>query len=178
MKVSLSETTPLVWRRILVPAAFTLTQLHDVLQVVMGWKNSHMFQFEIAGETYGTGEPEFEDESEIKQADHYKLSDALASTDQFTYVYDFGDNWRHEVVVEKGFKWDENHAYPACIGGESACPPEDCGGISGYFDFLEKFRNPADEEHLSTRRWVGGFFDPSSFDTNRINQDHLWSREW
>jgi hypothetical protein len=114
----------------------------------------------------------------LKRASDFSLSDALGRTDSFSYTYDFGDDWQHDLVIEKSFKWDENHSYPACIGGENACPPEDCGGIGGYYELLEKLRNPEDEEHLTMKQWIGGYFDPSTFDPNRINRDHLWTRKW
>lgn len=178
MKISLLESNPIIWRRFLIPTDFNLAQLHEVLQLVMGWQNKHLYRFDINSQEYGEHKAEFEDETEIKSAPQFTLSDIAGKSERFVYSYDFGDDWQHEVVIEKSFKYDENYNYPICIGGENACPPEDCGGISGYEEFLRHLLDEDDGDHLDTKAWVGGFFDPKSFDPNRINQDHLWQKKW
>ena len=178
IKVSLLESYPLIWRRVLIPSDFNLSQLHEVLQIVMGWQNKHLYRFDINGQEYGEHEAEFEDEIEIKSAPQFTLSDVAGKSERFVYSYDFGDDWQHEVVIEKSFKYDENYNYPICIGGENACPPEDCGGVPGYVEFLKHLLDEDDGDHLDTKAWIGGFFDPKTFDPNRINQDHLWQKKW
>ena len=95
----------------------------------------------------------------------------------FIYVYDFGDYWRHKIVVEKVFTAAPGGRYPACVGGRRACPPEDCGGTWGYTEFLEAIGDPDHEEHESMLEWVGGRFDPEAFDPpdfdRLVNPRHL-----
>lgn len=86
----------------------------------------------------------------------------------FTYTYDFGDNWRHKVTVEKVTPADPSVTYPVCTGGRRARPPEDCGGVWGYVNVLAVLADPADEEHASMREWVGGAFDPEAFDPSEF----------
>ena len=88
----------------------------------------------------------------------------------FIYVYDFGDYWRHRIVVEKVFTATRGGRDPACVGGRRACPPEDCGGTWGYAEFLEAIRDPDHEEHESMLEWVGGHFDPEAFDPSDVDR--------
>jgi hypothetical protein len=94
------------------------------------------------------------------------------------YNYDFGDSWQHTVLVEDVLSRDEIFNYPICIGGENACPPEDCGGTSGFEELKEKVKDPEHEEHAEIMRWLGGYYSPFSFDANRINRDLLWAVNW
>ena len=87
------------------------------------------------------------------------------------YTYDFGDNWEHKIPLEKILPRDKNIEYPACIAGKRACPPEDCGGIWGYEEFLEAINNPDHEEHEEMLEWVGGEFDPEHFDVSEVSFD-------
>ena len=87
------------------------------------------------------------------------------------YTYDFGDNWEHKIQLEKILPRDKNIEYPACIAGKRACPPEDCGGIWGYEEFLEAINNPDHEEHEEMLEWVGGEFNPEHFDVNEVSFD-------
>ena len=173
LKISLLDSDPIVWRRFLVPANFTVFALHEVIQPVMGWQNSHLFNFEISGSRYG--DPDSEPDENEKNAKHFKLCDVLKKVKNFQYVYDFGDDWQHEVVVEKVLKIEDNTNYPLCIGGENACPPEDCHGIHGYSEFLKVLKNPTHEDHEETKGWIGGYFDPTAFDPNIINREFLWA---
>ena len=87
-----------------------------------------------------------------------------------TYEYDFGDSWQHEIVLEKTLEPEPQVKYPRCIEGERACPPEDCGGVWGYAEFLEAIADPAHEDHDETLRWVGGKFDPEKFSVDEVNR--------
>ena len=177
LKVSLIESDPLIWRRIVVPANMTLAKLHGVLQMVMGWQNSHLSRFEINNEPYCNDEREFDDEPETKPLTT-KLGDIVEQAKTFLYIYDYGDNWQHEITVESISKVEEAMQYPVCIGGENACPPEDCGALSGYYEKLEEYFDKDHPEHESTKMWLGGYFDPKTFDPNRINRDMLWMKKW
>ncbi len=115
IKISLMDSDPLIWRRVLVPSNFTLKKLHDIIQIVMGWQKSHLHQFLVGEAIYSENEPEFEDEPEVRPTTA-KLSKIFGETKQFIYEYDFGDGWRHEVALEKALKADDSFNYPICIG--------------------------------------------------------------
>ena len=168
LKVTLQDSHPAIWRRVQVPGDLPLSRLHGVLQIVMGWTNSHMHQFKVAGRYYGTHklglEPEVEDERQVRLNQI-----APNAKSRFIYEYDFGDSWEHAIVVEKIMPPEKGIEYPRCIGGEKACPPEDVGGVWGYHDFLQQFRNPKHPEHAELLEWVGKKFDPERFDLNGVN---------
>lgn len=163
LKATILETKPPIWRRVLVPEETTLTRLHEVLQAAFGWWDYHLHEFEFHGVRYGIddGEDWGEPPRDERKARLGKLVEVGSS---FLYVYDFGDYWRHKVVVEKVLPAQPGGTVPACIGGRRACPPEDCGGPWGYDSFLEAIRDPAHEEHDGMLEWVGGSFDPDAFD--------------
>ena len=177
IKISLLNSKPLIWRRVLVPSSLSLKKFHQVIQIVMGWKNSHLYQFLVEDVIYSEYEIEFEDEPEVKPPT-IKLSKVFSASKHFIYEYDFGDGWSHKVTLEKILPHEDSFTYPICIGGENACPPEDCGGLNGFYSMLEELKNPYHGEHQSTKTWLGGFFDPLSFDPNRINRDMLWEKRW
>ena len=172
LKISLIGSDPQIWRRILTPGTISVYDLHEVIQPVMGWQNCHLFNFEITGVRYG--DPDSDPDINEKNAKHFKLSEVLDGVKNFKYVYDFGDDWQHEIIVEDKLKRDENIRYPVCIGGENACPPEDCHGIHGYIELLKILQKPKHKEYANTRAWVGGYFDPKTFDPNMINREFLW----
>lgn len=173
LMVGLNYVEPRVWRRLWVPDNLTLSQLDLVIQAAMGWTNSHLHEFEIAGKRYGqVGEQEdrLSDASMLEEA-RFKLSDVLVQeVASFLYTYDFGDNWRHTVLIERRMCVDESiNTWPLCIAGQHACPPEDVGGSGGYRDFLEAISDSTHEEHVAMWRWNSGPFDPNGFDLNRVN---------
>lgn len=175
LHISLEGTSPVVWRRLMVPGLFTLDKLHSVLQLVMGWQMSHLYDFEIKGERYA--EPDDFDETKVKSL-AAGLASAVKDQKTFFYNYDFGDGWRHKVTVEDVHARDEMFNYPICIGGENACPPEDCGGAPGFDELKKTLANKKNPEYKERLQWVGGYYDPKSFDANRINRDMLWMVDW
>jgi len=171
IKVILKNSRPRIWRRFKVAANTTLYRLHQILQVVMGWENYHLYEFVIDGIHYGEPEEELGVELEVKDAKRAKLSQVVAGEKaKFIYIYDFGDYWRHEVFVERILPREAGVRYPVCIEGENACPPEDCGGIWGYHDMLKAIQNPDDAEYDELRGWIGEGFDPKRFDLGEINK--------
>ena len=172
LKITLKGIRPPIWRRVQVAGTITFAALHDVLQVAFGWTNSHLHQF-IVDETY-YGDPEdYEDYDDIETADEKKavLGGVVhREKQQFLYVYDFGDNWEHEIVVEKIIVGNSGNERPLCLGGRRQRPPEDCGGPMGYQQFLEAIGDPAHEEHEAMLEWVGGSFDPEAFDLALVNR--------
>ncbi|MBI3913079.1 MAG: plasmid pRiA4b ORF-3 family protein [Chloroflexi bacterium] len=169
LKVTLQESHPAIWRRVQVPSDLPLPRLHGVLQIVMGWTNSHMHQFKMGGHYYRIPEPEF-DEPNVENARQTRLNQiAPNAKSRFIYEYDFGDGWEHAIVVEKIMPPEKGIEYPRCIAGERACPPEDVGGVWGYHDFLQAFRNPKHPEHAELVEWAGKKFDPERFDLSGVN---------
>ncbi len=172
IKVSLKGIRPPIWRRIQVRDNTTLYKLHRIPQVVMGWEDYHLHEFEIDGESYGPPQDEFTDPfgfSETIIEKKVKLSEVIrAEKFRFLYTYDFGDNWRHELLVEKIVPVEKGQQYPVCLKGKRACPPEDCGGAWGYQDLLEAREHPDDPECRELLEWAGEF-DPKEFDLDEIN---------
>ncbi|MBM9521023.1 plasmid pRiA4b ORF-3 family protein [Desulforhopalus vacuolatus] len=169
LKVTLVGSKPPIWRRLIVKDNTGLDQLHSILQVAMGWDNYHLHQYKIGKSYFGIPDHDFD--MDIRDERLVYLRDIISTPkDNFVYEYDFGDGWEHKVILEKIFPLDFSNT-PVVIKGKKACPPEDCGGIWGYYDFLEAIKNPKHEEHESMIEWVGGAFDPDEFDMNMINKE-------
>ena len=136
MKVTLMDSKPPIWRRIQVPSDISLSKLHHILQAVMGWTDSHLHQFVAGDKIYGVPDPDYG--FEVINERRVKLSQmAKGEKAKFRYEYDFGDNWQHQLLVEKVLPAEPGVHYPRCLTGKRACPPEDCGGVWGYSTFLE-----------------------------------------
>jgi hypothetical protein len=163
LKATIVGTKPPVWRRLLVPSSMTLSQLHEELQLAFGWWDCHLHEFEVDGTRYGKdggaggGPP-------LKSERYARLAGIVQTGSKFIYVYDFGDDWRHELVVEEELDPVPGMRYPICSEGGRACPPEDCGGVWGYAHLLEVLDDPAHPEHRSTVAWAEGRFDPDRFE--------------
>ncbi len=170
LKISLRYTRPPIWRRIQVSGDVTLAKLHEIIQVAMGWYDSHLHQF-IVGKTY-YGVPSKDDflGVDLKDEKKARLSQVLSSPKRkIVYEYDFGDGWEHGILLEKILSPEAGVRYPRCIGGARACPPEDCGGTGGYENFLAAIRDPDHEEHDEYLDWIGGEFDPEEFDVDEFD---------
>ncbi|MFH0960205.1 MAG: plasmid pRiA4b ORF-3 family protein [Pseudomonadota bacterium] len=165
MKITLKGIRPPIWRRIQVKGDITLKVLHKTIQLVVGWSNSHLHEFNIFGVSYG--DPEQEVGSDEKKFRLNKLN--LSEKDKFIYVYDFGDNWEHDILIEKILPIDEKTQYPICLRGKRSCPPEDCGGPWGYMDLLNVLSNPNDPEYDESMEWIGNKFDSEMFDIEKLN---------
>jgi hypothetical protein len=168
-RVSLEDIEPRIWRRIQVPDSFTLNQLHRVIQVTMGWEDSHLHDFTLSRHHYS--EPSREDEGNVIDERTVRLHDLpLSIGGSMGYAYDFGDNWQHQVVLEKTLAPHAETIHPACIAGERSAPPEDVGGAGGYVQFLEAIADPSHEDHDATLEWAGGQFDPETFSVAEVNR--------
>ncbi len=168
LKVTLNGARPPIWRRLLVPSFYSLKDLHDVLQVAMGWMESHLHQFVARGTLYGQPDAEF-GIGRINEK-HVRLDEVLRTEkDAMTYEYDFGDGWEHKVILEKVIGNAEEEAAPSCIAGARACPPEDCGGVWGYANLLKVIADSSHPEHEEMLEWLGDGFDPERFDAPAIN---------
>ncbi|MGD0412498.1 MAG: plasmid pRiA4b ORF-3 family protein [Verrucomicrobiota bacterium] len=176
LKITLKWSKPPIWRRVVVRADMTLDRLHQVMQLVMGWSNSHLHQF-VAGRTnYGMKDPDLGDlNDDTLDEGSFTVADlAPAAKAKFLYEYDFGDGWQHEVRVEKVLPPDAGFKHPICEGGANACPPEDCGGMQGYYNLLEALGDPKHPEHEELADWIVGPFDAGKFDLAGTNR-HLKS---
>ncbi len=130
LEIVLTEVVPAVRRRVQVPGEVDLAVLHEVVQSVMGWTNSHLHEFEIVGRRYGIPDPDWPGQ-DVADETKEKLFRLVKAGDRFGYVYDFGDNWAHEITVEAVAAVEPGVCYPRCVAGQGACPPEDVGGIGG-----------------------------------------------
>ncbi len=163
LRLELLDIEPPIWRRVEVPGSFTLEDVHHVIQRVMGWEDSHMHLFEIGAARYGFGDNEFDEDEQDDSA--VLLSDlGLRQGDRFRYTYDFGDDWEHVVTVEAERRDVPPADVPRLLGGERACPPEDCGGVHGYHELLEALADSEHEDHASAQEWLGGPWDPAAYD--------------
>ena len=171
LRIDIKDIRPPIWRRVLVLNSTTLAELHTIIQNAMDWDNAHLHEFEINGLRYGPMEDE----------DPWDLGGPDASTDvplhavigragsSFTYTYDFGDDWKHTIKLEKILPVEEGASYPRCIKGKRACPPEDCGGPWGYGGLLEALSDPTHPSHRDLTEWLGDAFNPEAFDLTTIN---------
>lgn len=161
LKIQLSDIRPPIWRRVDVPLSTTLLRLHDILQVLFGWTDSHLFEFTVAGRAYGVPY----EESELSGYTCYRANRLRLGTvvergvGEFQYLYDFGDAWRHDVLIERVGDGSAGTEYPEFVGGERRAPPEDVGGPEGFMTFMEAALIPTHEDHAEWLAWYGGPFD-------------------
>ena len=186
LKIRLLDIKPEIYRNFVVPANITLDRLHDVLQIVMGWKDAHLHGFTIGMKSY-TEDPESEEDG--AQEGMFRLVDLLEEEGRtFGYLYDFGDCWQHEITILSNRHVDpDSQSRLECVEGAGACPPEDVGGVPGYFEFCQALRDPKHEEHERYKSWYASFpwydtiFDSERYDIEKVNSELLkylrWSRE-
>ena len=172
IKVTLRGTKPPIWRRLLVPADMTLEQLHRVLQSAREGEDCHLHEFEIDEERYGPPDPDGWDVGpETLSERKARLSDVLGDIGaKAIYTYDFGDSWEHRITVEKILPPEAGRKYPVCVAGKMQGPPEDCGGVFGYYELLAVVNDPAHTEHKHLREWLGKDFDPEAFSMDEVNR--------
>ena len=184
LRIELAGTTPLVWRRITLDGRSSFANLHHVIQAAMGWHDAHLHQFRINNRYIGVPDPE-SDAPEWHTEDERKvfLNRVLTDDAVFTYLYDFGDGWEHRLLVEEyddsdDLRFGDGDAW--VDAGERACPPEDCGGVGGFQDCLEKLEDePYSDESKELREWAGLDYDPAGFDRQAANaaiKRLLWNR--
>lgn len=194
LKITLSNINPPVWRRILIPDNFTFWQFHSAIQDVFIWSNGHLHRFYVGRiwdlysdkieipnpyeEEEDSWSPDFDHPSIPKHGKKYLETITLLSQflqkpkDKVGYVYDYGDDWQHRILLEKVLEYDPKQKYPQIIAGKRACPPEDCGGPWGYKNLIEILTNPKHKEHQDTVDWLyldsAYDFDPEVFDLAEI----------
>ena len=171
LKVMFQDIQLSIWRRVQVWEDVTLAQLHHILQIVMGWEDCHLHQFEIGRHIYSVPDPDDDlYERTVINESRVPLREIVPRVGtQFEYWYDFGDSWRHDLLLEAIVMPDVGAQYPCCLAGERRAPPEDVGGSSGYEDYLEAMADPEHEEHENMLQWRGPF-DPEAFSLMAVNQ--------
>lgn len=183
-KITLKGIEPSIWRRIHVPETYSFWDLHVAVQDAMGWQDGHLHDFAVLNphtrkkERIGIPDEDFELETlpgwELNISDYISIKNSTA-----TYVYDYGGNWEHVIKFKKILPRDNETKYPRCIDGKRACPPEDCGGVYGYQEFLEAIMDPGHEEHEDMLSWAGEDFEPEVFDPHKVRFDDpkkRWNR--
>jgi hypothetical protein len=175
-KITLQDSAPPIWRRIQVPETYTFWDLHVAIQDAFGWADYHLHEFEILHPTskrkVRIGFPDDDFGRDILINWKQKISDYFSlENKKSNYTYDFGDDWEHSVLLEKILPSEKNINYPRCIKGKRACPPEDCGGIWGYEEFLEAIKDSSHEQHEEMLEWIGGEFDPEHFNPGEVHFD-------
>jgi len=180
-KITLQESSPPIWRRIQVPETYTFWDLHVAIQDAFGWTDYHLHEFEIqqpiSKEKIRIGIPDEDFGREILPDWKQKISDYFTLDNKKSkYTYDFGDDWLHRLLLEKILPRKVNTNYPKCIEGKRACPPEDCGGICGYEEFLYAIKNPKHEQHREMKEWIGRDFNPEYFNPSEIVFDNPKTR--
>ncbi len=193
IKIILVDSEPLIWRRVMVPADITFKRLHDVIQFSMGWKDYHLYDFNIKEENLRItcdeeviAEYEFYSKMQLtkendphgfianilkikpKLSSKVKIDKYLAKGNSIEYIYDFGDYWRHDIILEEVVE-NYEHGYPICIDAEGACPPEDVGGIPGYKEFLEVIKDKNNPEYDRLKEWADSQYYKEIFDIERTN---------
>lgn len=177
IKISLLDSPVPIWRRLIVDAGMPLSFVHEALQIAMGWWSYHLYEFECDGIRYGDMRHSQED-PEVINADTATLSQLLKKEgDTLVYLYDHGDEWRHEIILEQiippADQEEALHAY--CTHGKRACPPEDCGGIPGFTNLLTAVEDPCHPSHEEVLHWTGQSYDPNAFDARLVNlRLELW----
>lgn len=174
IKITLKDSKPPIWRRVLISSETTLPKLHDIIQAAMGWYDSHLHAFEFHGEHYSAPspyDPHHLQEMGMKSTNRVKLNKLIATEgEKFRYEYDFGDDWQHVILLEKILPADPKQKLPICIKGKRACPPEDIGGVWGYEGFLEAINDPKHPEHAMYIEWIGDDFDSEFFELDDVNE--------
>lgn len=176
LNISLTHSDPIIWRQILVTKDTTFFELHHIIQIVMGWDNYHMFEFDLEG--YRIGEVDENEKSngygsdQVLDSTTVTLSDIISQQkDIITYVYDFGDSWKHQIKVEKFHSIDKSMKYPTCIGGQMNCPPEDCGGIHSFYHYVDVLKNKKHPEYKEISQWIGKKYNIEQFDLEKVNRN-------
>jgi Plasmid pRiA4b ORF-3-like protein len=184
LKITLDDVEPAVVRRIDVPFDIRLDRLHLVLQVAIGWTNSHLYEIRARDIGWSTPDPDQDWAGDFLDARKAKLSNVLedAGTKTLKYLYDFGDGWEHTIKVERLIDPEPGVAYPRLVEAKGRCPPEDIGGPWGYAEFLEAIADPKHERHQELTEWAPEDFDPDLVDVESIAVEFAalakrWSRK-
>ena len=183
-KIEFSEISPLIWRRIQVPADYNFWDLHVAIQDSMGWLDYHLHHFEIRGKSKQKeshiGIPDFDRMSDLEEVyPGWEIPISVYFNDlgvTAKYIYDYGDFWEHSIKLEGYMYREKGIKYPICIGGDRACPPEDCGSVSGYYNVIETLSDPKSDDYEEMKTWVGENWHPEKFNKNVVKFDNPYKR--
>ncbi|WP_262032270.1 plasmid pRiA4b ORF-3 family protein [Microvirga sp. Mcv34] len=180
LKVVLEDVEPAVIRRLIVPLDLRMDRLHQVLQVALGWTNTHLWELRADETGWGVPDPDwgFDGPLDARKA---TLREVIEDTGarRLLYLYDFGDGWEHTITLERIGPGDPAAIYPMLVDASGRCPPEDVGGPFGYAEFLEAMADPAHERHGELCEWFDDTFDPHAIDIAEIQQELLrLGRKW
>jgi len=179
LKVTLIGSNPPIWRRFQIRDCVTLGDLHYAIQIVMGWTDDHLHEFRIGRKRFAAILDDDYFQESLNDEEEVELRDVLKRKGtKFQYIYDFGDGWMHQVVVEERSEPQPGGRYPVCMDGEGSCPPEDCGGMGGYYNMLEILEDPEHEEYTTYREWLSEDFDPDDFDIDKANKELERMDQW
>ena len=175
LKITLDDVKPAVIRRVEVPVSITLNTLHEMIQAIMPWENSHLHAFYlrlIDGPRWAPPSPlddDFDVGIKTRDSTRTKFAEVLAEPNfkVLRYNYDFGDDWRHTIKVERRFSAELRDEFPKLIDAKGRCPPENCGGPWGYAEILDAISDPRNKRRSEFRRWLGDF-DPKMIDRTAI----------
>jgi hypothetical protein len=158
VRIELVGTDPVIWRQVEAPTSITLKVLHDIIQATMGWFDYHLWEFTVGKQRYGLPMDEDLGTEQRKRAATVRLRDVLtATTTVLDYMYDFGDSWEHRITVTDVRPGDPDVSYPRYVGGEHAGPPEDCGGVLGFYEMLQARADPDHPDHAEAREWLDDY---------------------
>jgi hypothetical protein len=166
LKIQLKGSKPPIWRRIQVPGRVSLAELHPIILAAMGWYGGHLYAFWVGQAQYGSPDPELG----MADARRLTLATATRTAGRLSYDYDFGDAWEHHISVEKILPAEPGVAYPRCLTGRRACPPEDCGGIDSFHELLDAAADPAHPGHQRAQEILPPDHDPAHFDLDWTNR--------
>ena len=171
VRIELEDTEPLIWREVEVSTSVTLLELHEIIQAAMGWLNYHLWEFTAGAGRYGVPTDEDWGTVPLKDAAKVLLRAVLEpDTTEIRYLYDFGDFWEHRLIVTNIRRGEPGVAYPRYIDGKGAAPPEDCGGIPGFYDKLAARTDPEHSDHTDIKEWLG------DYDPTKINRRSITAR--
>ncbi len=169
LRLVVAGTQPRVWRRLLVLETMWLSRLHDSIQIALDWFDYQTHVFALDDLKFGN--PVKRDDLLVEDDRDVTLGDLnLAHRDRMTYDYQFGEGWRVDIRVEKAAAAAKGVRYPACVAGERAGPPEDCGGLEAYHDMLACLKEPASDLGREWLGWLGPEYDPGVCDLDKVNQ--------
>ncbi len=170
LRIDLKGAKPPIWRRIVIDASGSLYDLHCAIQGAFGWYNGHLHGFYQGRTVFGIPDSEYDLHRTVDERTTLIADVLRREGDSLEYEYDFGDAWIHKIKLEKILDQSPAETLPACIKGKNACPPEDIGGLWGYYDFLEVINDPEHPDHAEMAEWIGeDSFDPTDFDLQLAN---------
>lgn len=178
VRVSIRGIRPAIWRQLLIPDRLTLAQLHRVLQLVFGWQDYHLYEFELGARRFEA--PDREAGGEDATATTLRAL-ALSTGAELLYRYDFGDDWEHEILVEEMRLRPTaagEEAWPVLLGGARAGPPEDCGGAHGYARLVATLQEPGSDAYADLEEWLGAVYDPAVFDQWMVGRMLTLAAAW